>query len=120
MFFHKSDLAVILHSLELLSPSRARRHRGHGLHSGHGSSRLDDGLVRHEPEENSGGGGGGGGCCLIPGRKVVLSLLVSPSLHCVPEYYDGGWKMADKGWYMEDGRWRMEDGESRLSYLYSP
>ena len=53
MFFHKSDLAVILHSLELLSPSRARRHRGHGLHGGHGSSRLDGGLVRHEPEENS-------------------------------------------------------------------
>ena len=53
MFFHKSDLAVILHSLELLSPSRARRHRGHGLHGGHGSSRLDGRLVRHEPEENS-------------------------------------------------------------------
>ena len=53
MFFHKSDLAVILYSLELLSPSRARRHLGHGLHGGHGSSRLDGGLVRHEPEENS-------------------------------------------------------------------
>ena len=53
MFFHKSDLAVILHSLELLSPSRAWRHRGHSLHGGHGSSRLDGRLVRHEPEENS-------------------------------------------------------------------
>ena len=53
MFFHKSDLAVISHSLELLSPSRAWRHRGHSLHGGHGSSRLDGRLVRHEPEENS-------------------------------------------------------------------
>ena len=81
MFFHKSDLAVILYSLELLSPSRARRHRGHGLHGGHGSSRLDGGLVRHEPGDGGGGDGGGGGCCLIPGRKIVLSLLVSSPLH---------------------------------------
>ena len=58
MFFHKSDLAVILHSLELLSPSRARRHRGHGLHGGHGSSRLDGGL--HE------------GALLVPGVAVRM------------------------------------------------
>ena len=53
------DYAVILHwpsvRLGLLSPSRARGHRGAWWPTigGHGSSRLDGGLVWHEPEENS-------------------------------------------------------------------
>ena len=49
MYFHKSDFAVILHwgYFPLAGPGGIAGHGGHGI------SRLDGRLVRHEPEENS-------------------------------------------------------------------